>query len=287
MWRYLSEHPDVFMTPLKEPHFFAADIDDPVVRGTALTLDWYLSLFDDAGDAKVIGDASVLYLFSKVAARGIRELSPDAKLLVMLRNPTDLVYAFHNQLIFSGQESEKDFERAWRLNGRRSGSPLLDYGAVGKLGEQLERLFGVFDRSRVQAIVFDDFRVDPAREYALLLEFLELPPDGRAAFPKVNASYRHRSELLRRLIEWLPDPTPLKRLLGIERIGFTDWLYWKNVTRHKRPPLSPEFRAEVSDFFSADVALLSDLLGRDLTHWTSPGAGLEAEEDDDPGPLVF
>ena len=64
MWRYLSTHPDIFFSRLKEPHFFASDLDDSVVRNPELTMDDYLSLFDDAGDAKVVGEASVHYLFS-------------------------------------------------------------------------------------------------------------------------------------------------------------------------------------------------------------------------------
>lgn len=273
MRRYLREHPRVFMTALKEPHFFSTDIDDPVVRGEPHDYDWYLSLFEGAEDAEVIGEASVFYLFSAVAAERIRERYEDARILVMLRNPVDLAYSLHNQLLFTGQETEEDFERAWRLQGRREGvSPLLEYREVAALGSQLERLLGVFDRSRVLAVVYDDFSRDAAGEYGRVLDFLGLDHDGRTEFPVVNPSHRHRSDLLRRFVEWLPSPTLLKRLLRVERIGLADWLYWKNVTPHRRPPLQPEFRAELCEQFAGEVALLSSLLDRDLTHWTS---GLE------------
>ena len=125
MWRYLMDHPDVFMSAKKEPHYYATDIVDPIVRDPSLGIDWYLSLFRDAGDAKVVGEASIFYLFSKAAIPALRDAYPDAKILVMVRNPVDLIHSFHSQLLYSGQETEKSFERAWALcrQGPRAGSP--------------------------------------------------------------------------------------------------------------------------------------------------------------------
>lgn len=269
MWRYLSDHPRVFMTRHKEPHYFASDLDDPVLRSPDVSFDWYRSLFEDAGDATVVGEASVLYLFSGVAPARIKETYPSAKVLVMLRNPVDLVYSFHNTLLYSGQEQERDFHLAWRLQDSRGGSPLLEYGEVGKLGKQVERLLSVFGREQVLMVLFEDFTADPAREYARVLSFLDLPADERASFPVVNPSRRHRSELVRELIERLPDPKPIKRLLGVRRLGLTDRIQRWNLGRRERPPLSPAFRAELTDYFAPDVKRLSELLDRDLSHWSA------------------
>ena len=268
MRSYLSARDDVFMCWPKEPHFYAHDIVDSVVRPDPNpSLDWYTSLFSEAGDSKIVGEASVFYLFSETAVPTIATRYPDARFLVMLRNPVDLVYSFFYQLRYTGQETLESFSEAWKRRDGREGSPLLRYGDVGMLGAQVERLFEHVERSRVHMILYDDFRTNTSSEYRRLLDFLDLPPDGRTDFPVVNANRSKRSNALQTLTRALPDPSGIKRLMGIERIGFSSWLRRLNLRHHPRPPLSPELRANVTEHFKADVALLGKLIERDLSAW--------------------
>src|SRR5882672_4936026 len=94
LYAYLSRHPAVFMPRVKEPFFFCSDIQ---TTSMVRSLDDYCALFALAPLGSMRGEASTLYLFSEVAIPRIMALRPDAKILVMLRNPSDAAYSFHQQ----------------------------------------------------------------------------------------------------------------------------------------------------------------------------------------------
>src|SRR5271167_1373145 len=128
MSEYLRTHPNVFMSNPKEPVFFSPDIlERPYVQ----TLDEYLALFDGVTAEKAIaGEASPQYLFSDVALPEIRSFRPEARLLVMLRRPTDLVYSYHAELLRSCKELEFDFEKAWELQPLRAKGKAIPKGTL-------------------------------------------------------------------------------------------------------------------------------------------------------------
>lgn len=268
---YLSEHPDVFITQPKEPGYFAFDIADPEVRHRGIDWRWYTGLYAGAGDVRYLGEATVFYLFSKVAIPTIEETVPAARYLVMVRNPADLVHSFHSQLVFNGQEKEEDFETAWRRGPIEGESELLDYSAIGRLGEQYRRMLDVVDSPRVHAIVYDDLKSDARGEYLRVLAFLGLDDDGRRSFPVVNPNRSHRSKTLTKLLDLVPNPAPIKKLFGIERIGVVGAIRARNVRLQSRKPLRADFRRELQEHFADDVALLGELLGRDdVNAWCRP-----------------
>lgn len=277
---YLAGHPDVLFSEPKEAKYFHTDfarehrlVDDP---------NGYLAMFggpERMARYRRVGEGTVWYLYSEEAVRNILEVSPEARFLVMVRNPVDLAHSLHAHHVYGGDEDVTDFEAAWRLqDARRRGERLptfhrdakaLLYGEVAATGWQLERLFDLVPRERVWIGVFDDFRRDPGAEYRATLEFLGLEDDGRDEFPVVNASRRiHRpflTGLLRRA-------AALKRSLGVYR----SFGVWRQASRHlsrptKRSPVRPELHRELIDHFRPDVEKLSQLLGRDLSHWTRTG----------------
>jgi hypothetical protein len=118
LWRYLSEHPRVFMPRVKEPRFFADDM--PGLMNRVAALEDYLALFEDATEEDVaVGEASPQHLYSRTAIRNIREFAPQARLVVMLRNPVEMARSAHAECLYWFVEDEPDFERAWRLQARR------------------------------------------------------------------------------------------------------------------------------------------------------------------------
>ena len=103
MYHYLRQHPQIYMSRVKEPQFFSTDLE--MAEGRRICdLDAYLSLFQNAQDAKRIGEASVWNLFSRDAAQNIKAFDPEAKIIVMLRHPADLIYSLHGQFIYSMNE---------------------------------------------------------------------------------------------------------------------------------------------------------------------------------------
>lgn len=108
---WLAEHPQIFMSPIKEPQFFNKDVGFPMK-----SLQAYEKLFKDASSGHIaVGEATVLYLYSKVAVRNILDYNPDAKFIVCLRNPVDMAYSLHEQWFFNGIEDIEDFKEAWLM----------------------------------------------------------------------------------------------------------------------------------------------------------------------------
>jgi hypothetical protein len=283
LYEYLRTHPNVFMPWLKEPHYFADDF--PTYR-TVHTEKDYLSLFADAGSAHIaVGEASVFYLFSTVAVRNILRFAPDAKLVVMLRNPVEMVHSLHSQFLYGFRENEKDFRRAWELQPARArGEALpphciepahLQYSAVGRLGEQVARLLGSASREQVRFFLFDELNASPAAVYSELLEFLGLPHDGRVHFPAINQNRTHRSEALARFLMRPPYPLDLvkstvKRVFRLRNTRIANTVYGRNQVRAPRVPLGPEMREMLTREFRPDIELLAGLIGEDLEHWIYP-----------------
>jgi hypothetical protein len=282
LYEYLRPHPNIFMSDIKEPHFFAKDFGTyPRIK----TLEEYNEIFAASTDEHLrVGEASVYYLRSSVAIANIREFNPEAKLIAMFRNPVEMVHSFHSQLLYVSEETVSDFEAAWRLQERRSRgldlppairSPLLvQYAEVGRFGTQTHRLLSLFPRSQVKLILYDDFAASPQQVYDEVIDFLGIPHDNRAEFPRVNENKRARITWLRHFSR-KPPPVlrevyhNIKQALGPEGMNAIKRKVVKmNTVKERRQPLSPEFRAELVETFREEVALLSRLLNRDLSHWT-------------------
>jgi hypothetical protein len=278
MYAYLRQHPDVFMPFHKEPLFFGSDLTRRYGRMTPAD---YLALFRDARDEQVVGEASAWYLYSETAAREIHDAAPDSRIVVMLRNPIDVMHAQHGQLLYSRQEDIADFAAALdaepdRLRGRRlPPGPIrrenLYYRRMVRFAEQLERYLDVFGRERVHVIVHDDLQADTPGEYRRLLAFLGVDPDVEVDFSRRNERKRIRFGWMQQLI-W--DPPLVRRLAPVLRRfplvhAARGALLRANSVPDARTELDPELRSRLGRELAPEVARLGALLGRDLGHWTS------------------
>ena len=279
---YLSGHQQIFFSPVKEPHYFAKDLLQfrPYYVHNEKA---YLDLFAESNKHHtVVGEASVWYLFSEVAVSNIHQFNSDAQLIVMLRNPIEMVYSLHSQYVFSLVEDEPDFEKAWTLQeARKAGnhlpknaqksdrsSELLQYGSVGKFGQQMQRVFDIFPKEQVKVILFDDFKIEAVKIYRDVLAFLNVMDDGRIDFQPINENKTNRLSWLARLTKDLPVPfMNAVHSLGLKNTGILRSISHLNTRKVRRKPLSPDMKKKLNCFFSDDVRLLSQLISRDLDHW--------------------
>ncbi len=280
---YLRRHPQIFVSTPKEPHYFCDDFDYYYAPG-ARTLDHYLGLFADADEHHLaVGEASVWYLYSQTAARNIVAFDPDARVIVMVRNPVELVPSLHSQLRYMLDEAEPDPAMAWKLqDARRRGEGLpttvrvpefLQYGEAARLGAQVRRVLEVVPREQVKILVFDDLRADTGAVYRDALSFLGVPDDGRTEFPRVNENKVHRAAAVARFTQRPPSALVavargVKRIARVERLGVLDRMRRRNREVTRREEISPEFEQALRDYFRDDVAELGELIGRDLSAWT-------------------
>lgn len=279
MSEYLRTHPNVFMSDPKEPSFFSTDIPPSHYH----SVEEYLDLFTPASpDQTVIAEASTSYLHSRAAPEKIKAFQPSAKLMVMLRRPTDLVYAFHGELLKQGTECEQDFERAWKLQHARAagralppgcrGPDSLQYKWIGSLGSQVQNVLRMFPESQVHFALFDDFAADPGYEYHRLLTFLDLPYDGRQEFPRVNESIRYKriwlGQFPKHLRGQIARPLAImRRKTGLRGTGLLKMIDRFNAVPTQRLPLRSEFQRHLTEVFSDEMRLLEKLLDQDLSAW--------------------
>ena len=273
---YLKQHPDIFVPDAKELHYFGRDL---VMNRHRDSLEEYLARFEGGADCARAGEASVWYLWSRTAAREIKDFDPDARIIIMLRDPVEVMYSQHSQAIVNGLGDEDiyDFAEALaaepdRAAGRRvpkvcTFADGLRYRAIVRYTEQVARFLDVFGREQVHVIIFDDFRADTPAVYRDLLSFLGVDADFEANLEVVNANQVVRSARLRKAQALIPGR--LKDLVpDTPRRVVRDTLSRMNISYQKRAPLDPTLKRQLKRELAGEVEALSELLGRDLTHWS-------------------
>lgn len=280
MHAYLQWHPEVFMPAAKEIHYYGSDLSGLL---TQLSPEQHQAMFAGSESARRAGETCIWALYSHKAAEEIKREIPNARILIMLRDPVNMIYAQHAELVYQGIEDITSFRRALaaeedRKHGRRLPknttpvpSPILFYRDVVRYAEQVERYFRAFGPKQVHVILYDDLKRDSHGVYRKVLEFLDVDPDFQTDLPVINPNKRVRSIRLRKLLH---QPPPLLNRLCRTMIPSTatrksllDSLDRWNVGFHPRPPMNEKLRRQLQEEFAPDVERLSTLLGRDLTHW--------------------
>jgi len=253
---YLDADPNVFVAPQKELLFF----DRHFAKGVA----WYRAQFAAAGDTKFAGEATPSYMYDDEAVRRMTEVVPDARLIVILREPVSRAYSSYWFRVGLGRES-RTFEEAVEdeLRGRPSRRPFPEGLAASTYLPALERVAARYPRTALHVMLLEDLKNDPGAALQALRDFLGLegpaPPLDRSA----NAPYRLRVPRLRRAMlrrqAWRRLPFGLA-----ERID-----RWNRVP-FAYPPIDPQVRDRLVRHFAPHNVALAAWLGRDLSEWSDP-----------------
>ncbi|GAA4874818.1 sulfotransferase domain-containing protein [Ferrimonas pelagia] len=285
MAHYLSERNDVFVCDPKEPNYFSTDLNEKEsYSGLFFRSERdYLELFSASEEQSVKIDASTSYLWSRDAAENIRNRFPEAKVIVMLRDPTELVISLHKEELYSFAEDEESFEIAWSLQqSRKEGRNIpsacrepkkLFYKDIASHGENLKRLYNYFGRENVLIVFMDDMKTDMRTEYLRVLNFIGLPIDERTDFPRINEAKEHKYRKISRFMKrnpiWLDGyVSSLRKVawkLGLK--GVRAKLLSKLTVPSTKSDVSEELKQKIRREFIDDVTLLEELTSRDLKSW--------------------
>jgi len=273
LYWYLADHPQVFMTSMKETNFFAYGLDD---KGKLLygdpelhhfpvrSLRQYKLLFEDADDATAIGEASPIYLECPQAASRIARLIPDAKIICGLRDPVDRAYSDYLMYLRNRErrlEPEADLipTAAWT-------QPYSHWMQIGLYHSLLSRYYDAFPSEQIHVFLFDDLRKNSREVMQNIYRFLgvnsSFDPDFETPH---NVGGVPASMLLERVLTNSPVKATLEPLLprwasdGVRR--------FRGRTMRKAQSLPPELRQNLVHHFRDDIAKTSDLIGRSLEHW--------------------
>ena len=278
---YLNQHPEVFMPSynkevmkVKEPRFLIKDLVQHRLHNGVWNWEEYKSLFNKVNDEISIGESTVLYLYYyKHAIDNIKKyLGENVKIIIMLRNPTDRAYSAF-QHVSRGLKEQNSFEEALkiekgRMNKESSLTPMVMYKEMGLYHDMVRAYKENF--KNVHIIFYEDFRDDTEGEIKKIFKFLELSLSVNIDFVSRHnvGGKRWKNEKMKHVfMKNSPLKSALKKAIPKSlRKGVRDKLI--SASTDKVAPMKENTRVKLNEFFKEDVKKLSDLLNRDLTHWT-------------------
>lgn len=282
LFYYLSQHPEIFACPVREPNFFAlegkpldfAGLGDQqtVGKNSVTTRDAYQQLFTAVRGGQIAGEVSPLYLYDLEAPNRIQKEIPNAKLIIVLRNPIDRAYASFLHLRRDNREPYKDFGNALNEEDTRikaNWEHLWHYTQMGFYAEQVSRYLDLFNKHQIGVWLYDDLKEDALAMVQSVFHFLDVDKDFQPDFSRrPNRSGVPRSAFVQRL---MAGQGPVKRMLVR---AMPEQLKGKLVTRVQslnlsRPEMEASVRRRLLKTFQPDIEKLQGLIQRDLTHWLS------------------
>ncbi len=281
LYAYLRQHPEIFLSAVRECDFFVLEGQTPSFRGPGdqiafrryiTHLDRYQALFTGAGDRPAVGESSDLYLDGQGAAGRIYHYLPEAKLVVILRDPAERAYSQYNHLVRDGREPLPTFEQALDAEETRIASgwhPIWHLKARGFYAAQLQEYLDRFPAEQISVHLHDDFTQDPWAVLRALFRFLGVDPEFRPDTSlRYNVSGTPRSRLLHAL---LAQPMAVKDVFKpLLPAAFRHRVRAKLMNRNIVPygtTMAPATRAGLIELYRQDILRLQGLIQRDLRAW--------------------
>lgn len=282
LFRYLKAHPQVFMSHIKEPKFFALEEDDfhfnapysmPDSVARIADFDAYQALFAEANGATAVGEASTWYLhITPFTPQKIKQYVPDMKILAILRHPIQRAYSnfLHNK-DYLGIEPFSEFAQAVAAEAERRqqnwGHPWY-YQDKGMYYKHLKPYFDAFGPEQIRVYLMEDLKADPVGLMQEIYRFLAIDdsfePDVAQRFNVSAGNTRHSA-----LHNFLNKPNPVKSLVR----SFVPQRFRRQVKmdlqkrNRAKPKILPETREQLTAVFRPDIQQLQELLQRDLSAW--------------------
>ncbi len=282
LYYYLQQHPDVFLSEVKEPCFIASRFIDYPTRGVndekffnrhlVDSFDEYTGLFEPGRNKTAIGEASTNNLvYAKRAITEIKKYIGEPKIVIVLRNPVERAFSAYMMLVRDGRET-LPFEEALAAEDNRIRDNWDHIWMYKREGMYFQNVSAYLDNFKhVKICLFDDLKTRPVSLVQELFRFLDVD----AAFvPETRV--RHNASGLptnRRINEFFVKPTKLQAFLrtcGTTLIGQGRWAQLRDRTRArflKKVHLEPDIRHRLIGYFEEDIYKVSRLISRDLSHW--------------------
>lgn len=295
LYHYLLQHPDVFMSPVKETNYFARDIKpeefsreykgyelsknfniEAYVNGPMTSRQWgtyvrkrehYLKLFSKAGKAIALGEVSNSYMYSSEAAENIRQDFPLMKIVMILRQPAERAYSHYLANLRDGRtilsfkdeinHDDRKAEHGWGISHL--------YYELGCYDDQVKRFQTLFPASQIRIYLFDDLKKNPADVVSDLFRFIGVNPDI-----VINFREKHNEARIPKnpgLIKWLTQTGLKRKLFRVLPDAMKRSVKDSFFRDGKVPAMSPEDKAWMTDRYKTNIIALQDTLGRNLEHW--------------------
>ena len=279
LYTYLKQHPDVFMTSIKEPMFFNNFQKETNFKlhgrktKKITTFEQYYTLFNSVKNESAIGEASPSYISNKDCPNLIHKHLPNTKIIAVLRQPVARAYSNYLHARRADRESISDFETAFNKETERkteNWSPLYHYKSKGYYAEQLEQYFNLFPKENIKVVLFEDLVKNPIRITPEVFKFLNIDnsfiPDTSK---KANVSGTPKGLFGLFIMK-------LRYYNLIPNIQFSNYVpgfiiqFIFNSAYKKANPLSADLKKKLTlTYYKEDILKLEKLIGKNLQHWLS------------------
>lgn len=290
LYHYLREHPQIYMSPVKEPEFFSYmgekfDARNPRLAPAIFAItEWekYEALFKKVKDEAAVGEASPGYIYSPEAPARIKKYLPHAKLIAILRDPVERAYSHFTMRLNKSTERALEplgnFEEALDAEENRIRDGWLagwHYRRRGFYYEQLKRYYDLFDGAQIRVYLYEDLKNAP-KVLEEIYQFLGVNPGFMPEFRRVHNQGKYNATIKNAawhhfLIRDNALKSAVKRLFNkADRLRLKKYLLEKNMAFEKKPSLpglTPEIRQKLLKGYRPDILKLQDLIRRDLSHW--------------------
>lgn len=278
LYSYLNQHPQIYMSPVKEPRFFALEGKEINYQGPAKvinqktinTIEEYESLFDGATNETAVGEASTLYLYHPEASEKIKQHIPQAKLIAILRNPVERAFSSYQHLVRDGYET-LSFEDALNAEKKRIADnypPLWHYQQRGFYYQQLSQYFATFPAEQIKVYLYEDLIKNSSSMLEDIFNFLEVEPNFQPnTTQKMNASGTPKNKVLHKIIT--QDNFVKSAVKSLLPKDLRKNLYKKvkksNLKKDNTIPYN--LARQLKETYREDILQLQELLKRDLSAW--------------------
>ena len=280
LYDYLNQHPQIYMSPIKEPRFFALEGEKLDFRGPAqginqtsvTTWEQYCQLFQEATTEKAIGEASTIYLSNPKAPNRIKHYLPKVKLIAILRDPAERAFSSYVHLVRDGYEN-LSFTEALEAEPTRikeNWQPLWYYKERGFYYEQLQKYLTIFKPEQIKICLYEELAADSTAVIRELTRFLEVDDTFTPDLTRKNVSGIPKNKFLQNLFT---KKNPIKSLVKPLLPKSLRENILENVTKSNlgaKPTLSPEMRQKLISIYREDILKLQDLIQKDLSRWLTP-----------------
>ncbi|MEJ2378343.1 MAG: sulfotransferase [Pseudolabrys sp.] len=259
LYHCLKQHPEIFMSTVKEPTFFNEgyqQVTDPIS---------YFALFEGATTEKVLGEASHVYMSNPRVSPVLRGLFPDARFLVVLRNPAERAFSLYHHMRRHGHEYIGSFEAALAAEDRRYASarfrercPQYFYNFMyfrsGEYGHQLQRYFEYFPKEQFHIIRMDAMINNYEDTVRKIFQFLAIADDF---IPELK--HKNAGDQTARFASMQYFATHKLGRTVIIRKAVRSLL--KRINLMPLPAMNPDTRGVLMERFASDQQLLRELAG--------------------------
>jgi hypothetical protein len=279
--KYLEQHPDIFMSRLKEPRFISSQVtpfplngpgDHKVEAWYVKKYDDYVKLFEGADGYSAIGESSAdtLY-FYKDTIPVIKQYLGDPKIIILLRHPVKRAFSAYQHLVRDSRE-DLSFEDGLKEEPNRiknNWELIYHYTAVSLYYDSVKAFMDNF--SSVKVVLTEDQEKRPQQLIRDIFRFLDVDPncdvDTEMRFNmsgKPKSQWLHQFFVQGNMARRLAQPL-LRTIFSPEaRLRIAMKIQEKNLTRMT---INPETKVKLHKYFEADIQKLEGLLNRDLSVW--------------------